>query len=229
MENTFSGNQNPSSGYVAFFDLDHTLIRKNSGKTVFREVYRNKLLPKSQLIKAVLLTFLYKIRLRNPSKTIKSMVKWMQGIPVVAMDELAERYFREDLINSLYPEIISEINNHRSNGARIVMLSSAILPVCRIISEFLRFDSVICTGLEEKDGIYTGFPDGELCFGIEKAKRLKHYCNSLGLKSEHSWYYADSLQDIPAFHESGNPVCINPGRKLLKYARKNNWKVLVIS
>jgi putative phosphoserine phosphatase/1-acylglycerol-3-phosphate O-acyltransferase len=226
METTFSNNFT-SNNYVAFFDLDRTIIKTNSGKTLILQAYNNKLLTKNDLLKGIYLSILYKLELRNTTRIINSMVSWMKGISLKQMNDLSEEFFKTKILQSIYDEAIPEINFHKQKGARVVILSSAILPVCKIVADHLKLDDIICSVLETENGVYTGRPEGRLCFGEEKRVKLLSYCSKNNLKPSDSWYYGDSIADFPALSSVGFPVCVNPDRKLKKAAIKNDWKVLL--
>jgi phosphoserine phosphatase len=52
------------------------------------------------------------------------------------------------------------------------------------------------------------------------------YCKKNNCSPLNSWYYCDSISDLPALEIVGNPVCVNPDRKLKKTAIKRGWKIL---
>ncbi len=63
METISSENNIKGKSYIAFFDLDDTLIRANSGKLLVRGAYEKGMMSLPDLIKALWLSFLYKFRL----------------------------------------------------------------------------------------------------------------------------------------------------------------------
>jgi phosphoserine phosphatase len=65
-----------------------------------------------------------------------------------------------------------------------------------------------------------------LCFGPEKAVRLKEYCKINNSSPSDAWYYGDSISDLPALLSVGHPVCVNPDYKLKKSAIKRDWKIV---
>jgi len=226
METISSNGTDPEEKYIAFFDLDRTIISSNSGKILIQYSYRHGLMTGPDLIKGIYLSVLYRLKLRDPVKIIASMAGWMKGLTESKVNELSAAIFNFHLLKSIRKEVNSEISFHKTRGARVVILSSAILPICRSIAGYLEMDDVICSNLEVIDGIYTGHPDGPYCFGAEKVVRLVDYCKKKGIDPSHSWYYGDSISDLDVLSSVGNPVCINPDRKLKKAAAKKGWKIL---
>jgi phosphoserine phosphatase len=87
-------------------------------------------------------------------------------------------------------------------------------------------DGYVCSYLEVSNCTCTGNPSGNLCFGEEKLRMMKEYCIKNTMSLSDSWYYGDSLSDLPALLAAGTPVCVNPDRGLAREARQRNWKVL---
>ena len=107
-----------------------------------------------------------------------------------------------------------------------MILSSGLYPICQEMSLSLGMDDIICSSLEVKDGYLTGRPLGRICFGQEKVVRLNEYCKNNNINPIQSWYYGDSISDLPVLSSVGIPVCVNPDKRLKKAARKRGWKVL---
>src|SRR5664279_6459369 len=214
MENTFSEDKITPPQYVVFFDLDQTLADSVSGKLLAKGAFRSGLLKRSDLVNAVLLSFLFRLKLRDPLKIIDDMVGWVKGISENSLLELYSEVTGQLIIPSVYPEARAEIAYHKSKKAKVVILSSALKSVCEIIAENLNIDDIICSGLEIKNGYLTGRPLGHICFGEEKAVRLKRYCEIFNFSLSEAWYYGDSISDLHALSVVGNPVCVNPDKKL---------------
>lgn len=217
---------NKSRTYFAFFDLDRTIIRENSGKALARYAYKHGLMTRVDLVKGLFLSLLYKLNLKDPTKIIGTMVSWVKGASVSGLKELATEVFNTHMLASIYSEVNSEIKFHQSEGAGIVILSSTILPVCQNLADYLLIDDIICSNLEVDNGIYTGRLVGPPCFGKEKAIRLIEYCNKNNINPNDSWYYGDAISDFDILNTVGNPVCVNPDKKLRKAASQRGWKIL---
>jgi HAD superfamily hydrolase (TIGR01490 family) len=211
--------------YIAFFDLDGTIISANSGELLARLGYNYGFISRMDLIKGTYLSVLYKYNLMDTLKIIDKMVKWFAGVSEKTIMELSEEIVKNYLLESIRWEIWPELKLHKERNAEVVILSSSISPVCRLVANHLDMDSIICSNLQIVNGLYTGFPVGHLCFGEEKLARLKEYCEKKNSSPEDAWYYADSISDFPALNGVGHPVCINPDRKLAKVAKNKSWEI----
>jgi HAD superfamily hydrolase (TIGR01490 family) len=227
METIFSKDSDNGANYIAFFDLDRTITKAISGKALVRSAIKKGLLTRSGLINAIFLFLLYKLGLRDPMKIINDMVGWVKGLPEKTLVDLCSEVFREVLLPSVYEEARSEIKIHKEKNAKVVILSSSLTPVCMEIAKNLGMDDIICSELEVINGYLTGCPVGLPCYGEVKVTRLIEYCTKNNINPSSSWYYGDSILDLPALSAVGNPVCVNPDKKLKKAAHKRGWKILL--
>ncbi len=209
--------------YTAFFDLDNTILKTNSGEALIRRAYQNRLLSIWRLIYVFCLVILYKLKLVDPSTIIEKIGSWLAKSSVNQIEILCNEIVTKDLIPAIRPEIISEIKIHREKGANLVILSSAIASICFPLAKYLEMHSVICSELEVVNQQYTGRPIKKFCFRDEKLNRLNQFLHNNNFTFEDSYYYADSIDDLPVLQKVGHPVCVSPDKSLEKIARKNNW------
>lgn len=212
--------------YLAFFDLDGTIISVYSATAIVGEAVRRGLMRRADVIKAVYLSVLYRFKLKDEFKTIHEMMSWLQGVPEKTIDDLVSDVTAGILIPSIRQSAAKELEFHRKNDAGLVLLSSALKPVCHKISNYLEMDYLICSEPEINDGMYSGKPKGLMCYNEQKAVRLKDHCRRTGASVEDAWYYGDSIADRHAMGIVGHPVCVNPDKKLRKLAFENNWKIV---
>jgi len=227
METISSNDKHTTKDYIAFFDLDKTLTNSISGKALATAAFRKGLLSNWKLLNAAILSLEVRFRLRDQLKIIDEMVSWVKGIPEKSIDDLCTEVFNEVLFPSVYKDAISEIELHKAKNAKVVILSSALTTICRQMAENLNIDDIICSGLEVKNGYMTGRPLGHLCIGGEKSVRLKRYCEIFNFSPSEAWYYGDSISDLHALSAVGNPVCVNPDKKLKKAAKRRGWKIVL--
>ncbi|MBK9389496.1 MAG: HAD family hydrolase [Bacteroidetes bacterium] len=212
--------------YTVFFDLDRTLISTVSGRELAYYAIRKGYVKPAEVFRNAVTYFLYKINLIDPQSMAEKMIRWTHGIPNDNFNELCLSTTEKRLIPSMHKEAINEIEFHRRNNARIVILSASVLQVCNPIAKMTGADDIICTVLESKNGYLTGEVSGKLCFGEEKKERLRDYCYKNNTNISESYYYGDSISDLPVFFFVGHPVCINPSGKLKKTTLRSGWKIL---
>jgi HAD superfamily hydrolase (TIGR01490 family) len=223
---TISSKDNNAFSYIAFFDLDRTITKAISGKELAREALRKGVLSYSNLIYALYTSLAHKFNLRDEQKIVDEMVRWVKDLKEDTLLDLCTEVTRNVMLPSVYESALLEIKYHKEKNAKIVLLSSALTPVCREMADHLKMDDIVCSDLEVLNGYLTGRPIGKLCFGMEKAVRLLSYCEKHNSKPSEAWYYGDSVSDLAVLSTVGNPVCVNPDRMLRKAAVKRGWKIL---
>jgi HAD superfamily hydrolase (TIGR01490 family) len=211
--------------YIVFFDLDRTILNRNSGSIIVRQAYKKGLMSTRNLIQAIWLSYMYKFNLCETKLIIQKMGTWVKGLRFEEIDELSREVVNQFLIENIRPEIIKAINSHRKNNARLGILSSAISSICVPVSRYLGIEEIICSVMETIEGIMTGSPVGNFCFGDEKRIRLLSFCEKNNLDPAQAWYYSDSISDLPVFKVVGHPVCVSPDKKLTRIAREKGWEI----
>jgi HAD superfamily hydrolase (TIGR01490 family) len=222
-----SSKDNAGTGYyIAFFDLDRTITKAISGRELARGAFRKGIMKLPDMIQGIFLSMAFKSGLKSQTKIINDLVKWVRGMPEQTLTDLCHDISVNVLIPSVYDEAREELRMLKKRTGKTVMLSSALTCICVEMAQNLNIDDIICSELEVRDGVLTGRPLGRLCFGEEKLVRLKKYCENNSIPVEDTWYYADSISDLPVLSVVGHPVCINPDRKLKKAAESAGWPVI---
>lgn len=211
--------------YLVFFDLDRTLAKSVSGKALAQTAFRKGLLKGRKLFKAIFSLIAFISGTGSQIGIINNMIGWVGGISEKDLETLCSEVFRDTVQPAIHNEARPEIISHKIQGARVVVLSSSLEPLCSMVAEYLNMDDFICTRLEAVNGIYTGRPAGTPCFGPGKVTAMKVYCEKNNSNPEDAWYYGDSESDIPVLSSVGHPVCINPDGRLRKKANEKKWPI----
>jgi HAD superfamily hydrolase (TIGR01490 family) len=213
--------------YIAFYDLDHTILDGNSATHLVREVRNRGVMSERQYRHAVWLSILYKLNIGDPTKMINRMLSWLKGVKETDIMKLCQEIFDHIIKETIRPEILETIREHRVQKAKVVLLSSATAPICQPITLYLELDEMICTRLESEGGILTGHTHGKLVYGLEKKVRMLDYCHENNYDPQEAWYYGDSYTDKYVMEAVGFPVAVSPDKKLLRIANRNNWPILL--
>jgi HAD superfamily hydrolase (TIGR01490 family) len=219
---------NKKYNYAVFFDLDKTLIPYDSSTKLIGIAYREGLIGIKHFIKALALLVQYKLHLTDTKKIIATIADWVNGVSENKVKQMASELFETKFKSSIYPKAIEQIKFHRENNAEIILLSASMSLFCELFVAELQLDGALCTIMESEDGRLTGRTVGDFCFGNEKLVRLNDYCLQKNYDTQSSYFYSDSISDLPALEGVGNPICINPDKKLKKLAKNKkltiyNW------
>ena len=92
-----------------------------------------------------------------------------------------------------------------------------------------RIENLIATEPEEVDGEFTGSVAGVPSFREGKVTRLMSWMAEHGISwdaLEETWFYSDSLNDLPLLSLVSHPVAVDPDETLKEHALKHDWRVI---
>jgi phosphoserine phosphatase len=101
--------------------------------------------------------------------------------------------------------------------------------VTKPIAQRFGVDHLIACEVEMVAGRYTGNPVGVPSFREGKVARVDAWLASMELcieDFETSWFYSDSLNDLPLLQRVNHPVAVNPDPTLRRFALEQDWLVL---
>ena len=97
------------------------------------------------------------------------------------------------------------------------------------IAKAFGISHLIATEPEQMNGAYTGRVAGTPSFREGKIVRLHEWLASLGKSLgdfDQSWFYSDSLNDLPLLELVTNPVTVDPDATLHEHAVQCGWPII---
>ena len=127
----------------------------------------------------------------------------------------------------LFPGALRQLDDHRAQGHRIVLVSGGLEPVLRPLAQMLTPDALVAAQPELQDSRLTGRLINGPLSGNKKAQAAREAGDALGVDMERSYAYADSYSDRELLESVGHPVAVNPDRRLRRLARRLGWPIHV--
>lgn len=118
------------------------------------------------------------------------------------------------------------IKHHRLAGDRLLVITSTHRFIVEPICKSLGIDDVIATELEIINGAYTGKVTGTPTFKEGKVKRFNQWLKEQNERNNNSYFYSDSINDLPLLLEVANPVAVDPDPVLRKEAESRQWGIM---
>jgi len=212
---------------IAFFDLDKTLICRNSATLWIRFELAAGRITMREAFEALAWVLRYSIGATNIVPALRRAVAALTGQREQDMRRRVET-FHQSMVRPLYrPGAREAIERHRDAGDHLVLLTSASNYVSELVCDDLELDGYVCSRFEvDSHGVYTGRPVEPLCFGEGKVELAGRYASTLDLGLESSAFYSDSHSDLPMLEAAGEPMVVNPDPRLRRLARKRGWSIL---
>jgi HAD superfamily hydrolase (TIGR01490 family) len=221
---------------IAVFDLEGTLFVRNSD--FMNEIRSNQERGvKNQiniaLFNMILLTIfiLYKLHMISEqamrTATIKRFAAVLKNSSEKEITQKANA-FAANYMKHLRPEMSRILEEHKKNGHVTILLSGSLQPYIEAIQRELGMDIAKGTQIEIKKSIYTGKLSEEPYFARRRAEALREIINQLGDKVNlaKSFAYGDAILDKYFMGIVGNPVAVNPDKRLAEYAKEHGWKII---
>ena len=124
------------------------------------------------------------------------------------------------------PGGVEEIIQRRAEGIQCYLMTSASSYLADLAAEFLELDGVIAQRFEVQNGVFTGYSEGELCFGEGKLHLAQALLSSRAVDPSNCYFYTDSFTDLPLLQSVGFPRCVFPDPHLRRAANKEKWPIL---
>jgi HAD superfamily hydrolase (TIGR01490 family) len=115
------------------------------------------------------------------------------------------------------------VAGHRGDLRVVITATNSF--VTAPIAQAFGVENLIATEPEVRDGAFTGSVAGVPCFREGKVACLES--RGLGLASfGESWFYSDSLNDLPLLERVSHPVAVDPDETLRAHAAARGWPVI---
>ena len=145
---------------------------------------------------------------------IELLLQWREGFLKTII---------QTMIDTGKPELIDK---HRTQKDELVIITATNDFITRPIADKLNISTLIATQAEIVAKQYTGKVTGTPCFQHGKVTRLQEWMNDKSCSLNDSWFYSDSINDLPLLSLVSNPVAVTPDDKLRTHAKKYDWPII---
>lgn len=212
---------------AAFFDMDKTLIAENSGSLFIKARYERGEISGFEVMKGIGAYLQYKLGVLDIANWSKDMMRQFEGQSEAALASEAESWFDEAVAPTIYPEAADLVRHHQERGDLVAIVSGATKFVVRPLCRRLDIEHMLYTRLEVKEGLFTGEVIDPVCFEEGKIYWVLQWIEDHDVDLARSYFYTDSVTDLPLLDLVGHPVCVNPDPRLYREAARRHWPVML--
>jgi HAD superfamily hydrolase (TIGR01490 family) len=146
--------------------------------------------------------------------------------PRAQLDAWHNEFMRRKIRPMILPKAPELIAKHADALTAIVIATNRF--ITRPIADELGVRELIATDIEEVDGMFTGKPRGTPAFREGKIRCVDEWLASKGrkLSDYESWFYSDSLNDLPLLERVTHPVAVDPDATLRAHATQRRWPII---
>lgn len=143
---------------------------------------------------------------------------------VAQLDEWHRDFMRDCIEPIMLPKAAALLQQHRDAGDKLVIITATNRFVTGPIAERLGVETLLATEVEMVDGRYTGRSFDVPCFKEGKVTRLNRWLEENGYDLHDSYFYSDSMNDLPLLEQVTHPVVVDPDPRLHEEAKRRGWK-----
>jgi HAD superfamily phosphoserine phosphatase-like hydrolase len=223
---------------LAIVDYDGTLFQKETIPFLIKIAKKGRV-PKKDYYKALVHIYLVVIRYKSgldksfdKERFHREAAKAFLKIFNNCSNNEIERFFSNALIEAkdlFNKNILKEIDQLKSKGYYLVLLSGGFFPYMELVGKLLNFDKVFATELEYLEKGFNLKKELKFITGENKKEIILQNFSENNVDWASSYAYADSYFDSEVLELTGNPHAVNPDETLKKYAEERNWPVIGLS
>ena len=215
---------------IALFDLDHTLVPFDSDyewgeftislgwrdgdefrrlNTGFFEQYKAGTLNLHEYVRFATSA----IREQGATNSIAAHARFMEAV----------------VHKGIKKQALELVRQHADAGAELVIVTATNEFVTRPIAEAFGVKNLIAVELErDTQGQLTGEIKGTPSFREGKVTRVSQWLADRGLdwSGVETWFYSDSMNDLPLLEKATHPIATNPDERLRALAKERGWRIL---
>ena len=207
---------------AAFFDMDNTLLRVETGMSWVRFLYKRGELPPRMVAKAIYWQVLYKLAVLDMDAVFTKLVESLRGDSEAEMIAKCDIWYREHVAREVAPAARVAIDHHRRAGHLIVLATGSTQYAARPVARDVGIEHVLSSELEVEHGVFTGRP-AAFCFGQHKVALAERWAERHGVDLAASYFYSDSYNDLPMLERVGTAIAVNADARLRRHARRRGW------
>jgi HAD superfamily hydrolase (TIGR01490 family) len=215
---------------LALFDLDNTLLSGDSDYEWAQFLIERGVLDRSEYEARNQHFFRqYKEGRLDIGEFLDFQLAPLARHPREQLERWHGEFMRAKVAPMIRPKGKELVRGHLAQNHLCAIVTSTNSFITAPIAREFGIEHLLATELEVRDGRFTGRPSGTPSFRLGKVTRLAEWLGargqSLGSFAE-TWFYSDSLNDLPLLERVTRPVAVDPDETLRGEALARGWQVL---
>lgn len=221
---------------LALFDLDHTLISFDSGMAWTRFLVGRGVLSAEAEEQYLAYCHQYVAGTLDIHAMHRASLRPLLRYPRAMLAQW-QCEFEFELAPHVPPSALDLVQWHREAGHLCAIVTATTRLIAEPFARLLGIAHVVATQAATVNGSpdapLTGEIDGEPCYRQGKVTRVNQWLalQPPGSPSSlagfaRSWFYSDSISDLPLLSAVSHPVAVRPDERLRAHALEAGWPVL---
>lgn len=212
---------------LAIFDLDNTLIAGDSD-CLWGEYLSEQGYVDSEAYQAGHEKFYeeYVAGTMDIYEFLEFQLKVLADNDRETLEEWRKDYIETKVQPIILHKAIQLVEGHRQQGHELLIITATNRFITEPIAKKFNIDNLIACEPEIIDGQYTGKAVGTPSYAAGKVTRLHEWLARQQQNLEESWFYSDSLNDIPLLKEVDHAIAVDADETLIAEAEKQDWPII---
>jgi HAD superfamily hydrolase (TIGR01490 family) len=215
---------------LALFDLDHTLLSGDSDYEWGNFLIEKHVLERESYAARNDHFFgQYKAGRLDIHEFLDFQLAPLATQPRAQLDEWLGEFMRTKVRPMIRKKGQDLVQRHLRQGHLCAIVTSTNAFITAPIAREFGIEHLLATELEVRDGKFTGKPSGTPSFRLGKVTRLAEWLGERGqtlASFSASWFYSDSLNDLPLLERVTHPVAVDPDETLRSEALSRGWTII---
>jgi HAD superfamily hydrolase (TIGR01490 family) len=211
---------------IAFFDVDHTLVRGSTAWHCIPLFKQEKIFSYRGLLFLAVAHLRHRLGILDYEDVYKKGIKPFVGLEAERVLKGMEECFRRFVYPHIFVEALQRIEMHKKNKDMVVLLSASPVYLLQHFKTHIGVDE--CIGFRQiiEGGRFIDDFERPIPYGPNKLKLAMDFANRHGVSLANCAFYTDSSSDLLLLRHVGEPYAVNPNLRLYIEARRHNWQVL---
>lgn len=212
---------------LVLFDLDNTLLSGDTDVEWLEFLIERGILPPSAQHENLEMDRRYRSGQADALDYVRFYLRFYPPHSMASLLSLREEFIPKRIEPRMLPAARALIQQHKPDLVAIITATNRFLT--EPIAAAFGIQHLIATEPQIVDGRFTGDVVGAPCMREGKIEHLERWLaargQSLGDFAE-SWFYSDSVNDLPLLERVTHPVAVDPDSRLQKAATERGWRSL---
>jgi phosphoserine phosphatase len=211
---------------VVLIDVDGTLLTgpRSSEALFIRHLARRGYLGPRQIAAAG--WFMARHGLRYGRHIFRKNKGYLAGLRLEDIAPVAEEFAAAMLEPIMNPLLLRRIVEHRSEGARIALLTGTPYFLASPLARAIGAEGLRAARYALRDGVFQAKPPVEHPLGSDKLSIAADLCAEAGATLSEAVAYADSIHDLALLASAGRAVAVCPDAGLRREAVAREWEIM---
>lgn len=214
---------------LALFDLDHTLIPFDSGMAWTRHLITQDALPPEAEARYLDFCHQYVAGTLDIHAMHREVVLPLRAFEPEQLQAWRES-FAQQMAGRLSPAMREAVRRHRAEGHVCAIVTATSRLVAEPFAQACGIEHLVAT----EPVMAGGRPDGAIaglpCYREHKVSRVADWLAAIGApaldQAEQSWFYSDSISDLPLLQCVTDPVAVRPDPRLRELCLSRGWRLI---